>query len=154
MRKYFWLFVVLLLPTPAEAQTEKDAVLATVQQFFDGMASRDTVALKAVLTEGGQFTVVVPRGDSTMVQVVSYARFISDMGSVKQALLERIWNSRVMIDGPLAAVWTPYDFHVDGKLSHCGTDLFTLVRERGGWKISGASYTVTQNCKPSPLDVP
>jgi len=49
-------------------------------------------------------------------------------------------------------VWTPYDFWVDGKFSHCGIDIFDLVKTAEGWKISGATYTVERTgCAASPL---
>ena len=54
--------------------------------------------------------------------------------------------------GPIASVWTPYDFWVDGKFSHCGIDIFDLVKTAEGWKISGLTYTVERTgCAPSPL---
>ena len=44
------------------------------------------------------------------------------------------------------------DFHLDGKFTHCGTDIFTLVKTADGWKISGGIYTVEPTgCEPSPL---
>jgi hypothetical protein len=47
--------------------------------------------------------------------------------------------------------WAPYDFHLDGKLSHCGIDSFGLVRGADGWRIAGISYTVQKTgCAPSP----
>jgi len=61
----------------------------------------------------------------------------------------------VQVRGNLAQVWTEYDFHLDGKFTHCGIDAFTLVRVNGDWKIAGTSYTVEPTgCKPSPLGPP
>jgi hypothetical protein len=49
-------------------------------------------------------------------------------------------------------VHAPYDFHIDGKFSHCGTDVFTLVRAKGEWRIVSIVYTVQRTgCAPSPL---
>ena len=63
-----------------------------------------------------------------------------------------MWNPEVKIAGSIAVVTTPYDFHRDGKFTHCGTDIFTLVKMSDGWKISGGSYTVQRTgCTPSPL---
>lgn len=50
----------------------------------------------------------------------------------------------------IAVVWTPYAFHVDRELSHCGVDAFSLVDGGDGeWKIAGVVYTVE-----SPTDYP
>jgi hypothetical protein len=63
-----------------------------------------------------------------------------------------MWNPEVRVHGPIASVWTAYDFWVDGKFSHCGVDVFDLVKTAEGWKISGGAYTVERTgCAPSPL---
>jgi hypothetical protein len=67
-------------------------------------------------------------------------------------MLERMWDARVLIHGRIAVLWTPYDFHRDGKFSHCGVDAFSLVKTDDGWKIAGFIYTVEpEGCRPSPL---
>ena len=45
-------------------------------------------------------------------------------------------------DGRIAVVWTRYDFHRDGKMSHNGTDCFTLLKTDAGWKIVCLAYSV------------
>ena len=53
----------------------------------------------------------------------------------------------VLIDHDLAMVWTPYWFTNAGKLTHVGTNCFTLLKavwEEGGkdeWKICGLTDT-------------
>ncbi len=54
---------------------------------------------------------------------------------------ERIRNPEVRIDGTLASVWTPYDFYLGDKLSHCGVDAFHLARFADGWKIIALADT-------------
>ena len=76
---------------------------------------------------------------------------VAGLSKGKGVLLERIWDPEVKIRGPIANVWTPYDFWIDGKFSHCGIDSFDLIKVDGQWKISGIMYTVESDCKPSPL---
>ncbi len=38
-------------------------------------------------------------------------------------------------DGNLGIVWTPYEFWLNGKFSHCGANLFTLAKVGNDWKI-------------------
>ncbi len=45
-----------------------------------------------------------------------------------------------MLHGRIAVVWTPYDFHNDGELSHCGIDALSLLMTDEGWKIAGVTY--------------
>ena len=50
----------------------------------------------------------------------------------------------------IATVWTPYDFWIDGKFSHCGIDAFDLVKTDEGWKIAGGSYTLEDKVRAEP----
>lgn len=150
---------LLLLATsmPLRAQTsDSAAVLATVQRLFDAMASRDSVAARALLVPGARF--VSLRGDtaSNAVRIQSDTAFLRSLGAEgARRLLERIWTPRVQLHGPLATVWAPYDFHIDGTPSHCGVDTFTLVRLGGAWRISEITYTRERGgCSPSPLGPP
>ena len=59
---------------------------------------------------------------------------------------ERIHDPLVRIDNDLAVVWAPFDFYVDGKVDHCGTDLFNLVRVDGKWIIASVADTGTKSC--------
>lgn len=42
----------------------------------------------------------------------------------------------------MAMAWIPYDFHVNGEFSHCGVDIFSLIKIENDWKFISASYTV------------
>ncbi len=43
-------------------------------------------------------------------------------------------------------VWAPFEFLVDGKVDHCGTDLFNLVRSDGKWPIASVADTGRRDC--------
>jgi len=61
----------------------------------------------------------------------------------------------VLIHKEIAVVWTKYDFHREGKFSHCGVDAFNLIKTQEGWKISGIFYTVEkEGCEEGPLGSP
>jgi hypothetical protein len=81
--------------------------------------------------------------------------FIRSISTGTAALLERYWSPTVMVTGNVAQVWTPYDFHIDGKFSHCGIDSFSVLRTTEGWRLASATYTVQRkDCAPSPLGTP
>ncbi|MBL8143577.1 MAG: hypothetical protein JNM38_20860 [Acidobacteria bacterium] len=48
----------------------------------------------------------------------------------------------MLIRGPIALVWAPYEFKVDGKTTHCGIDVFDFVKTDGRWIVSNAMWTV------------
>lgn len=125
-------------------------VLGTVDALFDAMAKHDVDASRKLILPGASFVVVKPDGVVAMEHDTNY---LDSLAKHKEAFRERIWNAQVMVQGDIAQVWAPYDFHLDGKLSHCGIDSFSMVRTANGWHVAGVSYTVQRvGCAPSPLD--
>ena len=61
-----------------------------------------------------------------------------------------MWNPEVRIDGAIATLWTPYDFHIGVRFSHCGYDAFQLARGERGWYVTAITYTV----RPAPCPTP
>jgi uncharacterized protein (TIGR02246 family) len=140
-----WILLLAFAAAPDETQ-----VLAVVERLFAALAARDADAAARLLEKDGLFTRVTPDG---AVGVQTHADFLKNLAAGREKYRERIWNPKVLVRGRLALVWAPYDFHIDGRFSHCGVDSFQLVRGSEGWKISGAAYTIeTKGCPPSPLD--
>jgi hypothetical protein len=137
--------------TPAP-EAEKQAIIGVVQKLFDAMAAKDAAAAASVLVPEARF--FVPR-DGEPPRTFTGKEFAERLPAQKSTVLERFWNPEVRVRGPIATIWTPYDFWSDGKFSHCGIDAFDLIKTAEGWKISGGSYTVERTgCAPSPLGPP
>ena len=111
--------------------------------MFDGMSKRDAVAIKAPTLPG--VTMVLMRdGKPAQMTFEAFAELVGKPG--KAQIEERIHNPLVRIDNDLAVVWTPFDFLVDGKVDHCGTDLFNLVHVDERWIIASVADTSTKTC--------
>lgn len=128
---------VALDPAP-----EKAAVLAVVQRFFDALHNRDGEGLRATCQPGAQITAGRPVDGGYGLRQRSIEADIAQLATAKEVWLERMWSPTVQLNGRIAVVWTRYDFHRDGKLSHNGTDCFTLLKTDTGWKIVCAAYSV------------
>ena len=138
------LAALLVLPLCA-ATAEEAAVLAPIHAMFAGTAARDAAAIKAALLPGG--TVLLMR-DGKPVQL-TFDEFAERAGKPGKAPIEeRIHDPLVRIDHDLAVVWAPFEFLVDGKVDHCGTDLFNLVRMDGRWLIASVADTARKDCPP------
>lgn len=57
---------------------------------------------------------------------------------------ERGFRPEVRINGPVAMVWYPYDLYREGTWSHCGVDIFTLIRTEGRWRIATLVWSAEQ----------
>jgi hypothetical protein len=138
------LSVTGILTTSSHAATpEEQAVLAPVNAMFDGMTKRDAAAIKEPTLPGG--TMVLMRdGKPTQMTIVAFADRVGRPGTTH--IEERIHDPLVRIDNDLAMVWAPFEFLVDGKVDHCGTDLFNLVRKDGKWLIASVADTGRKDC--------
>lgn len=132
------------LVTNAFAQSpEEQAVLAPIHAMFDGMSKRDAAAIKAPTLPGG--TMVLMRdGKPVQMTLEAFADRVGKPGTTQ--IEERIHDPLIRIDNDLAVVWAPFDFLVDGKVDHCGTDLFNLVRVDRRWVIATVADTGTKTC--------
>ena len=149
LRQHLLLFIAgamaagLLNVSLYAATPEEQAVLVSVQAMFDGMAKRDAAAIKEPTLPGG--TMVLMRdGKPTQMTFEAFADRVGKPGTTQ--IEERIHDPLVRIDNDLAMVWAPFEFLVDGKVDHCGTDLFNLVRKDGKWLIASVADTGRKDC--------
>ena len=125
------------------ATPEEQEVLAPVNAMFAGMANRDAAAIKQPLLPGGVM-VLMRDGKPTQMTFDAFAERVGKPG--KTQIAERIHDPLIKIDRDLAMVWAPFEFTVDGKVDHCGTDLFNLVRNQGKWMIASVADTGHNDC--------
>jgi hypothetical protein len=138
------LALALALPaTRAAGQTPDSAVLAPIDAMFQGMTARDPAAIKSAALPG-TILVLMRDGKPEQMTIDAFAEHFSKPS--KAYLEERIHDPLVRTDNDLAVVWAPFEFLVDGKPDHCGTDLFNLVQTGGKWLIAGIADTGTKTC--------
>lgn len=154
-----WLVVIAVAgatgaTAAAGAQTataERDAVLKTMQAFFDTMTARDVEGARQVLQPQGRFHAMSLKDGKPDVRAFANEEYFAQLQASKQKMQERIWSPEIRVNGLIATIVAPYDFWIDGKYSHCGVDAFDLIKTEEGWKIAGGVYTVEHQCAPSPL---
>ncbi len=144
--------VVTGLATPAAAQSPRDSVVATVNEFFRAMTAKDSAALRRVQLSDGALYAARVRGDSVTIGRSTFDTFVQQIAGMRDTYVERMWEPTVLLHGPLAVVWAPYDIHRNREFMHCGVDTFTLMRTPTGWRIATVAYTAEpMGCAPSPL---
>jgi hypothetical protein len=129
---------------PADGRTlaTRDSVLAAVQGFFDAMAANDPAAMRAVMLDDGQYYATAEGDAGFTIRRVRHEDFFRQLVPGAPVWVERMWDPTVLVHERIAMVWTPYDIHRDGVFSHCGIDIFSLIRTERGWQIAGIVYTV------------
>jgi hypothetical protein len=146
--------VASTLAVPAQGVSDRDAVLKTMQVFFDTMTARDVEGARKILVPQSRFHAMNTAKPESEPRALSTEEYLAQLQQSKQTMRERIWNPDIRVHGPIATMWAPYDFWIDGKYSHCGVDAFDLIKTPEGWKISGGVYTMEVKCEPSPLGPP
>ena len=134
------------MTTSLQAATPgEDAVLAPIHAMFAGMSARDAAAIKLPAIPGA--TMVLMRdGKPTQMTIEAFADRVGKPSPNAKPIEERIHDPLIRIDNDLAVVWAPFDFLADGKVDHCGTDLFNLIRTDGKWLIASVADTGRKDC--------
>jgi hypothetical protein len=132
----------------AAVSEENEAVRATVQRVFDGMERSDSGMVRSAFATGARFVGLDSTGAFRAGPLDGWIRAIANS---QGRWREPLYNVEVRVDDTIAQAWTPYTFYVDGKVRHCGTDSFELLKTAAGWKITQISDTQRRvNC-PDPL---
>ena len=134
-------------PTPRHLPSDADraAILSVVQSLFDALAERDGDTLRALLhPDVVMRSVEVASDGERSIATSTLDDLVARVEDSEEVLTERMFDPEVRISGDLAMVWTPYDFYVGDSLSHCGADVFVLVREDDTWLVTGLSWTRQQ----------
>lgn len=126
----------------SSASPEQAEVLRKVQGFFDALGANDGDALRQLFVPGAQLTIAPRAGQPAIaVRQRTIEQQIESARTNQDTFLERGWNPTVLIEGRIAMVWIPYDFHRNGTFSHNGIDVFVLMKLDDGWKIVSAAWT-------------
>jgi hypothetical protein len=134
-------FLLLLTNTngvfKAISQANEEGVKRTINTFFSAMKNADTITLKNCFADHMQLHTIVPDkiGNNT-VMAQKPQDFLQAIGVLTAgAADEKFDYETIKIDGPLAVVWTPYQFYFNGNFSHCGVNSFQLIWVSNSWKI-------------------
>jgi hypothetical protein len=142
------LLLVACCVCPARVPPDAEDPISVVRELFDAMMAHDAERAAALFVPQAMLFNVKPDGTPT---VMPYSDWVKHFGASKDTWLERIRNPKLLERGTVAAVWTEYDFYLNGKLRHCGIDSFNLLKTSRGWRIAAISDTrETSGCVAHP----
>jgi hypothetical protein len=144
-----FLLFVLLAPTIAAAQPDADrgeeaAVLAAVNELWEGMRTGDSTRVRAVFHPDARgYSVGVRDGQVLLYQEETLDAFVTAVGTPHDEVWdERVSNVEVRVDGPFATYFADFEFWLGERRTHCGVNAFHLVKTDGaGWQIFVLSDT-------------
>jgi ketosteroid isomerase-like protein len=139
MRKLIFILTAILCSLNGWCQqaATTDAVKQSVTTMFDAMRKGDSTLLKSVFSKDMILQSIANDKDGKAILKTESAQdFAKAIGTPHTSVYdERIVFGDVKIDGDLASVWAPYQFYFGDNFSHCGVDVFQLMKTADGWKI-------------------
>lgn len=143
MRKTVLCLSLLLIIQFAKAQKGQAEVKAAIQTFFAGMMAWDTGKINtAVDTSMFLYSIMMSKEGKSILQRETKEGFYAQVAGLKgKKYEEKLLSYLIKVDGNMAIAWTPYKFFFEGNFSHCGVNVFTLIKRENGWKIMGITDT-------------
>ncbi|MGI9545932.1 MAG: nuclear transport factor 2 family protein [Flavobacteriaceae bacterium] len=141
MFKIYWHCLVYMIFTGFIGLAQSNAELEvkeTINTFFDGFHQRDTTIIRSVADKEMVLqTMGRDKEGRNRLRTDPFEQFLISIASIPDSLnfKEELLDIRIQIDGPMAHAWTPYNFWIDQKLSHCGVNSFQLFNNGTMWKI-------------------
>lgn len=144
MKSIFLLFSLLSGFGLAAQTTNNDqqAVLEKVNKFFEALEKRDTILYKSLVMPDAQVWTVRSRNDSLINTMRTCNEDVTRLAASKNLIEEKPLSAEIKIHKDIAVVWMPYTINIGGKFSHCGIDVFTLLRTPDGWKMVSLAYSI------------
>ena len=129
------LLAVFFISVTLNAQESE--VKKAINTFFEGMHTADTLKIKSVCVDELLLQSVAEANDGTKLITDTAKEFYESIAMMPPHIKieERLLSYIIQIDGAMAHAWTPYEFYINGKLSHNGVNSFTLFKDNGTWKI-------------------
>lgn len=148
--KVYMLFIGVFFTVVGFSQTEEEyKVKYAIETFFDGFHQSDSLRMKSVMYDNMTLQSIQP--NKVGEEVIMNQNTSGFLKLVAQYAKLRNWEEELLsfeykIDGNLAQVWCPYNFYLNGMLSHCGANSFQLFYTDEQWKIVSILDTRRKNC--------
>jgi hypothetical protein len=109
----------------------------SINTFFEGMHLGDTLKIKSVAIDNLMLQSVSEGKAGAKLTTDAASDFYKSIAGIPAAMKieERLMDYKIQVDGAMAHVWAPYEFYINGKLSHKGVDSFQLFKDKETWKI-------------------
>lgn len=121
--------------------SEGAAVMAPINATFAALAARDGSLIMPHVDANGRLLASVRGPTGTRVSTPSWEAFTSGLRPGPERFEEIMVDPVIAIDGDVAMVWGEYIFRIDGRISHCGVNHFTLTRHDDAWTIVNLTWT-------------
>ena len=135
------IILLTLLLFSVYSQGQNQEIQKVIETFFEAFHVKDTVKLKTLCDDRMILQSIAENVKGTQLSNEKPQAFFKSITSIPAELnfQEKIMSYSIQVDGSMAHAWTPYEFYVNGKVSHKGVNAFTLFKkdspQTSEWKI-------------------
>jgi hypothetical protein len=146
--------------TSARAQavdSESRAAIAVADSVLAALSSGDTATLARLTLDSAVVGGAGMRNGAERISLRSWRLYTTRKGP--SSFIERGFDATARLQDRVAQVWMPYDLYLRDNVvtwSHCGVDVFTLLKADGRWRVATLIYTIEQPpaCRKHPAGPP
>ena len=125
-----------------EASGDARRVLQAMEGFFAAMRAGDADGAAALLIADGMLFSERRNADGGYsLHHMSNAEWLAQFRAWNGHMEDRPSQSRVRVWGPIATISQRFVFQRNGRVTHCGVNLFQLVRAGPDWRIANIVWT-------------
>lgn len=130
------LFIVMFVFS-STLHSQNEGLKQVVVTFFKGFHAKDSSIIKSVCAENMILQSISESSKGAQLKNQSSKDFYHSIATIPPTILfeEKLLDYSIQVDGAMAHVWTPYEFYINGKISHKGVNAFTLFKENEQWRI-------------------
>ena len=143
-------YLLFLVAGTLTAQpNENKSVQKVIDHFFTGLQKGDTLIMKESLADKVVLqTAFINKNGESVLRNDDFDRFLGAVAGKNPDDLweEKLQSYNIQIDGNMAHAWTPYEFYLNKKFSHCGVNSFQLFHDGTDWKVIYLIDTRRRNC--------
>jgi hypothetical protein len=144
--KILFTLVLLLCSVYAFSQsndtTGHGGVIVVINKFFLALENKDTILYKSIVRPDGQIWTVRRLNDTAKTSMRNFSADKVGLVNMNAVIEEKPLNIEIMVHNDIAVAWVPYTLSLSGKFSHCGVDVFTLLKTIHGWQIINLTYSL------------
>lgn len=131
------IFILLFLASSSLIFAQEKEVQKTIDDFFVGLNSKDTTTIRKQCYKDIVVQTILKTKIGNQLKTDNFNDFLVSIATIPAEVIieEKLLDYKIEVDGNLAHVWTPYEFYVNGVLSHKGVNSFTLFKENFDWQI-------------------
>ncbi len=140
------LIILGLWAVGAWAQSSAEqAILDLDAQMLQALSDKDTTTLRSMVLPETDLVAIAP---NKKANTFSVSAWLNNIASSDSDLKEVSWDQAVQVSGPIASLWAPYEFTVDGEFHHCGINVVNFVETEEGWKVAKIVFSVQREDCP------